>query len=185
MTSREFSFQPIQHSDFAMLSRWLATPHVSRWWVDDPALDAIERNYGGVIDRTEPCEVLIVHLDNEPIGLIQRYRFDDYPQYIEELTPIMQVPQHAYSIDYLLRSPEKLGKGLGAKMIRDFVVLIWELAPSPSSVIVPVNVANVASWRALERAGFDRVASGNLVPDNPIDEPAHYIYQMDRLYTKK
>ena len=176
----EFSFQPLQRSDFSMLSGWLATPHVSRWWADDPAEDAIESDYGGVIDGTEPCEVFIAYLDNAPVGLIQRYSFDEYPQYIEELAPIMQVPDHAYSIDYLLGPPLLLGKGFAVAMIQEFVAAIWRLESFPTSVIVPVNTANIASWRALERAGFYRVASGNLTPDNPIDDPAHYIYQVDK-----
>jgi aminoglycoside 6'-N-acetyltransferase len=176
----EFSFQTLKRSDFPILSRWLAMPHVARWWADDPALDAVESQYGGVMDRTEPCEVFIAHLDNDPIGLIQRYRFEDYPQYIKELAPIMPVPDHAYSTDYLIGPTEKLGKGLAAQMIRAFVDEVWKFDPTASCVVIPVNVANRASWRALERAGFHCVASGNLTPDHPIDDPAHYIYQVDR-----
>jgi aminoglycoside 6'-N-acetyltransferase len=41
---------------------------------------------------------------------------------------------------------------------------------------VPVSVANRASWRALERAGFHRAATGELTPDNPSDGRDHYIY---------
>jgi Acetyltransferase (GNAT) domain len=48
------------------------------------------------------------------------------------------------------------------------------------SVLVAVVAANVASWRALEKAGLKRVAEGPMPPDNPIDDPLHYIYRVDR-----
>ena len=47
-------------------------------------------------------------------------------------------------------------------------------------VIVPINVANVASQRLLERASFRVVARGLLAPDNPVDGPEHVIYRIDR-----
>jgi aminoglycoside 6'-N-acetyltransferase len=45
---------------------------------------------------------------------------------------------------------------------------------------VSVVAANVASWRALEKAGFRRVAAGELEPDNPVDDPQHYMLRIDR-----
>jgi aminoglycoside 6'-N-acetyltransferase len=43
-----------------------------------------------------------------------------------------------------------------------------------------VVAANVASWRALEKAGLKRVAEGPMPPDNPVDDALHYIYRADR-----
>ncbi|MFC0526646.1 hypothetical protein [Phytohabitans kaempferiae] len=40
---------------------------------------------------------------------------------------------------------------------------------------------NVASWRALEKAGFTRIGAGPIEPDNPADDPSHYVYRLDRL----
>ena len=73
-----------------------------------------------------------------------------------------------------------LGRGLGAEMIRAFINRLWRDDRSALCVIVPLNALNAASVRALERAGFARVASGDLSPDNPIDDPAHFIYRLDR-----
>ena len=47
-------------------------------------------------------------------------------------------------------------------------------------MLVAVVAANVASWRALEKAGLKRVAEGPMSPDNPIDDALHYIYRVDR-----
>jgi aminoglycoside 6'-N-acetyltransferase len=43
-----------------------------------------------------------------------------------------------------------------------------------------VNSANVASWRALTKAGFTLVTRGEMDPDNPTDERMHEVLQLDR-----
>ena len=47
-------------------------------------------------------------------------------------------------------------------------------------MLVSVVAANVASWRALEKAGLQRIAEGVMIPDNPADDPLHYVYRIDR-----
>lgn len=76
------TFLPIQRRDFPLLGSWLATPHVARWWDDDPALGAIEKDYGPCVDGTEPAEVFIACRDGEALGLIQRYKYKAYPAYL-------------------------------------------------------------------------------------------------------
>lgn len=115
-----------------------------------------------------------------PIGLIQRYTFADNPGYIEELAPLLAVPGTALSMDYFIGEPAALHRGLGSAMLRAALQSTWPAYPNAPAVIVPVVVANTASWRMLERIGFRRVASGLLTPDNPVDEPDHYVYQIDR-----
>ena len=65
-------------------------------------------------------------------------------------------------------------------MITALVEAGWSDIPAADTVVVPVATANTASWRALERAGFRRVAEGELEPDNPIDDRAHVVYRIDR-----
>ena len=96
-----------------------------------------------------------------------------YSEYLAELRTVCEVPPGAISIDYLIGEPDLRGHGLGAAMIAAFVAHAVE-------VIVPVAAGNVASWRALERAGFARIAEGELEPDNPRDRRDHYVYALSR-----
>lgn len=175
-----FTFRPLARSDFQLLSQWLAQPHVARWWDDDPDLEAIEADYGGCIDGTEPAEVFIALREGEPVGFVQRLWLNSYPQYLVELAAILSVPPSALSIDYLVGPPEALGHGWGRAMIRAFVRQLWQAYPDASALIVPVHADNIASWHALERVGFARAASGLLQPDNPADSKDHYVYRLDR-----
>ncbi len=175
-----FAFRPITRADFPMLSSWLREPHVARWWAADPSLESIEADYGGAIDGTDPSEVFIAHRAHAPIGLVQRYRIESYPPYIEELRPILTLPAHAASMDYLIGPPGALRRGLGAQMLREFVARIWLDDLLTPALVVPVHADNTASWRVLERIGFSRAASGELKPDNPADHRHHFIYRLDK-----
>jgi aminoglycoside 6'-N-acetyltransferase len=176
----QFEFTPIRRADFPLLCRWLSSPHVARWWDDDPSLDAIENDYGGCVDGTEPCEVFIASCEGAAVGLVQRYRLGAYPEYVAEMAAIVDVNADATAIDYLVGPARSLGQGIGTAMIAAFVARTWKDDPATPAVIVPVHVDNRASWRALERAGFTRIAEGELKPDNPIDSRSHYIYERCR-----
>jgi aminoglycoside 6'-N-acetyltransferase len=110
---------------------------------------------------------------------VQRCRLADYPEYLDELTPIVDVPANAMSIDYLIGEPDQLGRGVGPRMIASMIARTWRDHPAASCIIVPVVVANRASWRALEKAGLRRIGEGSIKPDNPIDDPLHYVYRID------
>ncbi|ANY10311.1 acetyltransferase [Pseudonocardia sp. HH130630-07] len=163
-----------------MLRAWLAEPHVHRWWFHDTGPGAVERDFGPAMRGEEPAEDLVVELGGEPVGLLQRCRWQDYPEYVAEVEPYVVLPPGAVTIDYLIGSPGLVGRGLGPRMIAGAVAGVWERYPDAPAVVVPVVAVNRASWRALEKAGFRRVATGDLAPDNPADPPLHVILRIDR-----
>jgi aminoglycoside 6'-N-acetyltransferase len=65
-------------------------------------------------------------------------------------------------------------------MIAAFLTECWRACPQAGHVIVPVAAGNRRSWRALEKAGFRRIAEGELEPDNPVDPPDHVVYLITR-----
>jgi aminoglycoside 6'-N-acetyltransferase len=176
----EFRFRRLTRDDFGLLGRWLAEPHVARWWNHDPRRAALETDFGPSIDGEEPAEDFVVELDGQPIGVIQSCRFADYPEYVVEIADVMTLPEGAYSIDYFVGEPDLVGRGIGTAAIRAFAERLWIAQPDATAIVVPVNSENVASWRALQRAGFRLVARGELKPDNPADDPMHEVFQLDR-----
>ena len=170
----------LSRADFAMLGRWLAGPHVARWWNHETTPEALERDFGPSVDGSDTAEIYIASIEGRDFGLVQRYTFEDNPGYIEELAPLVEAPGEALSIDYFVAEPDLLRRGLGAAMIRTLVYATWRDYPAAPCIVVPVSAANTASFRVLERVGFIRVAEGPLTPDNPVHGTAHFVYRIDR-----
>ncbi|MGH9132813.1 MAG: GNAT family N-acetyltransferase, partial [Ilumatobacteraceae bacterium] len=120
-----FTFRRLTRADFPMLAGWLAEPHVARWWNHEFSAEAVERDFGPTADGVEPSEDHLVLLDGQPIGLIQYSLYAAYPEYVDELTPLLPVPDHAVTIDYLIGDPALTGRGVGTAMIGCFVERIW------------------------------------------------------------
>lgn len=174
------TLRPLTRQDLPLLCSWLAEPLVRRWWHDDPSHAAVERTYGPCVDGTETCEVFVVEVDGAAVGIVQRYAIVADPEDAAALVELVEVPDGALSIDYLLGEPSARGHGVGPSAIAAFMALSWDDIPTADDVLVPVAAGNRASWRCLEKAGFTRVAEGPLAPDNPVDPPDHVVYRLRR-----
>ena len=174
------AFRPLRREDFGRLRTWLSDPVVARWWNHDVSPEAVERDFGPTVDGDDRTEMFVASLDARPVGFIQRYPIAAYAEYVEELGRVCDVPPGALSIDYLIGEPDARGHGVGSAMIRAFVAESWTAHPTARDVVVPVAAGNRASWRALEKAGFRRIAEGPMEPDNPIDPPDHVVYAIVR-----
>lgn len=173
-------FRPLTRGDLPQVCVWLAEPLVAHWWADDPSPAAVEAEYGPAIDGTDPTEVFVVTVAGRDAGMIQRHRWHDEPAYVTEVSPHLDIPDGAMSVDYLLGTEEARGGGTGTAMLGAFMELLWRDHPACPCVIVPVHAGNRASWRALERNGFTLVAECELEPDNPAHTRDHRVYRLDR-----
>ena len=166
--------------DLPLLARWLADPIVARWWNHDSTMEAVERDFGASVRGEEAGEDLVVSLDGRPVGLVQRSLIDDYPEDMAEFAALVEVPEGAVELDYLIGEPALRGRGLGSRMIAALVRDTWRCRPETPVILVAVVAANTVSWRALEKAGLRRIAEGPMTPENPADGALHYVYRVDR-----
>ncbi|MFC4949927.1 GNAT family N-acetyltransferase [Pseudonocardia sp. GCM10023141] len=174
------TFRNLTLADFPLLTGWLEQPHVARWWHHETAPEAVERDFGPAARGEEPAEDLLAFLDGRPLGLVQRCRLADYPDELAAFTAIAPVPGDTMIIDYLIGDPAQVGQGLGPQMIGAMIEEIFRDNPAVPTIMVAVVAANRASWRALEKAGMRRVGTGDMEPDNPVDDPEHHVYRIDR-----
>ena len=151
------SFHRLTADDLPRLHRWLHDPAVVAWWEgDDVSWPAVVRDYG----EDEVAEHWVASLDGAPLGWIQCYPAD-HPEALEETAlwaPHLPLETTA-GIDYLIGEPSARGRGLGAAMIRAFVGgVVFAQHPAWTHAAAGPFEANVASCKALARAGLRRVA---------------------------
>jgi aminoglycoside 6'-N-acetyltransferase len=181
MTLHSIVFRAVTPSDLPDLSRWLAEPHVERWWREPSELSAVAAKYLPCIDGRDPTEIFVIEVDGTPAGFIQRYLVADNPDWAGVLRGTGTAGwEAAFGIDYLIGDPALIGRGIGSAAIREFTAASFARYPETSSAVADVQQANVASWRALERAGFTRFWAGELVSDDPSDAGPSYLYRKPR-----
>ena len=168
-------FRPLDRGDFPLVAQWLAAPHVAAWWRQEHSLVAVEAEYGPVVDGLDPTEVAIVQDDDCPIGLIQRYRLTDYPEW-ERAIPGGVSPEDGVGIDYLIGDATRIGRGLGGQIIAAYVEDTWDRYKDVPAIVVAVQQDNRRSWRALEKSDFERIWAGMLDSDDPSDEGPSFVY---------
>jgi aminoglycoside 6'-N-acetyltransferase len=162
-------FRQLQRSDFPAVAAWFEQPHIERWWNESSDLDHIEAKYGPRVDGNDSTSMWIVEIDGIPAGLAQHYRHEDYPDHDEAVGV-----ESAVGIDYLL-AEDFTGRGLGPHVLAAFARLALDRTTGSHHCVAAPAQANRSSWRALERAGFQRLGACQ-----PPDEPIAWMYVIDR-----
>jgi RimJ/RimL family protein N-acetyltransferase len=167
----------MREDDLPLARRWLLMPHVRRWWNDDPDEDDYPEGtlaeWRTAIRGEDPTEISVIALDGRPIGIIQSYRVQDYPDYVAELGDL---PAPAVSIDLFIGEPELIGKGHGTALLRAFLPLAFERYALDYCVIGP-SKANAAAIRSYEKVGFRRLKEYR--EEDTIDPP-HVLLEIHR-----
>lgn len=152
------TFRPLEDGDLRLMHRWLNDPAVVEWWEgEDVSWPAVVRDYGP--GHGEPVEHWLALLDGEPLGWLQCYTASDQ---LEEETYYWRAHlslDETAGIDYLVGDARQRGRGIGSAMIRAFVRdVVFARHPEWTQAAAGPFEANVASWKALEKAGFTRRA---------------------------
>jgi aminoglycoside 6'-N-acetyltransferase len=169
------TFRPLHSSDLLQLSVWQTRPHVARWWRDraDPA--SIAAAYEPCLTGEDPTEVFVVEVDDEPSGLVQRYLMADHPDWVKAIGFA-----DAAGIDYYLGEERLVGRGIGTRVIGSFARDTFDRYRHVRLVVAAPQQANVASWRALEKAGFERMWAGLPDSEDPSDAGPAFVYGLLR-----
>jgi AacA4 family aminoglycoside N(6')-acetyltransferase len=139
-------------SDLPMLHDWLNRPHIIEWWGGEeerPTLNEVLEYYLPSALAQESVTPYIAMLGNEPIGYAQSYvalgSGDGWWE--EETDPGVR------GIDQSLANPTQLNKGLGTKLVRALVDLLFS-DPSVTKIQTDPAPSNLRAIRCYEKAGF-------------------------------
>lgn len=156
------TFRKLQVNDFPILLKWLNQPHVKQWWDGDISWTK-ERVAQKYMPYTEGVKVLkgikkpiyafIIEVDTTAIGYIQYYNKRDFPP--EQGYYIDDLPESLAGLDVYIGEPAALGKGLGVKILKQF--LQEEVFIRFSQCSVDPDTANQKAITIYERAGFKNI----------------------------
>jgi len=167
------TIRPLRADDIEPLLDWLAAPHVKAWWgTEDPQTSRLK--YEERLAAEAPTKVFIIQVDHKPAGMIQCYQHCDYPDCDKEIAI-----DNAIGIDYLIASPDLTNKGVGTQAIKMMARMALTLFPQLHTVVASPHKDNIASCRALEKAGFTFVREAKLASAFPA-EGTSCIYEKRR-----
>jgi len=152
-------FRPIAESDVPQLQAWLEREHVSLWWRDEHAEHHLD-----------PTEHYIIELEGEPVGMIQTYLVDNYPEW----KAVVGMEPDLAGVDLFIGEENAVGRGLGPQVISQFAREVVFARTETAAVVATVEEENRRSWRAFEKAGFRHVR------DVEEDGLPHRLMRLDR-----
>ena len=154
------AFRPLTEADLEPLTDWLNVPHVAQWWSEPPAdsgvrpspvtLEQTVAEYGPDLEAGGPGHEFVIVIDATPAGMIQWYRLADYPEYA---AAIGEEAGDAAGVDVLIADPTLVGRGLGSRVIAQFVTEVLFATSGVDRVVAGPAVGNARSIGAFSRAG--------------------------------
>lgn len=146
MAEHTMTLRPIQQTDLPLFRRWLALPHVAKWYTEpEDWLYELEHRE----DEFHWLHHFIVECDGVSFGFGQFYEYRLSGETWHGSLPL----EGAYSIDYLIGETEYLNKGFGKKIVLELIRRIRQQAGA-TRVLVQPEQENAASCHTLLSAGF-------------------------------
>ncbi len=155
--------------DVELVAAWLREPHVQQWWKDPTAPDKVEEEHRTRVAGEDLTEMFIIGWNGRDIGIVERYRLDDHPDWARAIAGSGQAFQHGAGIDYAIGVPDLIGRGIGSTVIAAFSAELFAAYTDVEVIVVMPQAANRASCRVLEKAGYEHVWTGMLDSDDPSD----------------
>jgi len=138
-----YEFRPMTDDDLPLVRRWLAEPHVARWWGrPDEQFDLIGA------DLNKPTmDQFIVGCERRPFGYLQCYDLDAW-----DGAGLGPHPVGTRGIDQFIGEIDMLDRGHGSAFIRSFIDRL--LKGGTPRIVTDPDPANARAIRAYEKAGF-------------------------------
>ncbi len=143
--------RPLVREDFPGIVAWQSMPHVSRWWNDEArTVRDIEKHYGAALDGTDPTRLWVVAVNGRPCGFLQDYLIGDHPEFA-----LLTAKPEAVGFDYLIGDPNLVGKGVGTRVLWEFLTnQVRSAYPDAPTFFAAPDNRNIGSRRMLAKLGF-------------------------------
>ena len=144
-------FRPVTMADLPMLQGWMEQPHWRQWWGEPKDECAMIRDMIEGRDTTRP---FIFTLDGRDAGYIQVWTVADqlFEPWLTDAPWMTSLPDGAVGVDLSVGDAGDLGKGLGSRVLIEFVAMLR--AEGKREIFIDPAPDNARAIRAYEKAGF-------------------------------
>ncbi|MCB9799076.1 GNAT family N-acetyltransferase [Candidatus Nomurabacteria bacterium] len=152
LSGENISFRPLSIKDLPRLHKWLLSAHVSKWYDNGrQTFEEIQKKYTPRINGDEPTSCFQILYKDIPIGQIQMYKINDYPDYKQSLS----ISENAAGIDLFIGEKKYQHRGLGKHIISKFLHdYVFNQLDVECCVIGP-EPNNIAAIKAYQKVGFE------------------------------
>jgi [ribosomal protein S5]-alanine N-acetyltransferase len=161
-----FILRPWQLADLPQLVKNANDPDIARWMTDTfphpYTLAAGEAFLNRVVVKDGPASVMAIEIDGEPCGSIGIF-------------PLQDIFRRNAELGYWLK-PEYSGRGIMTAAIRRMVDHAFDHFPELDRIFARPFGSNIASQRALDKAGFLLEAKfhGTIVKNGKVEDELVY-----------
>lgn len=144
-------------SEYALMARWLNTPHVREWWDPDQAdatVDTVRATYGPSADPQSEGVTAFIEDGGRAVGFVQFYPWSLEREYCAQVG--IEVEPGAWAFDVFIGEPDAIGTGVATRAL-ELVCrhLIGERGAS--AVVIVTETTNVRAQHVYEKLGFVKV----------------------------
>jgi RimJ/RimL family protein N-acetyltransferase len=171
--STSIHFRPLRVFDLPLMVKWLNTDLVRDWYSKkEYTYEEAVRHYAPYIQGSKPTKAFLILSDKRPIGYIQTYTINDYPDYQEKI----QIDERAAGLDLFIGEPDFIHRGLGSTILQQFLREVVFGQSDAISCIVGPEPRNTTAIRAYEKAGFTHLKT--IETDDEAE--AEYLMRIER-----
>lgn len=148
------NFRRLQKNDLKYMHKWLNHGLVAKWYSKKQlTMEEVVEKYLPYINNEKPTQAYLILYDDNPVGYIQTYKIEDYPEYLK----VIDIEENASGIDLFIGEEKYINRGLGKYIISKFLEeIVFNFFDSESCILGP-EPGNIAAIKTYEKVGFKHV----------------------------
>lgn len=168
----KISYRNITLDDCEVIRSWIKSNKYARhWYYKDkiPRLSTLKNKIENKLKQPK-TKVNIILVDDVAIGYIQSYPVDGCGNWTKQV----KVAENMVSIDYFIGDLNYIHKGLGAKIILEYIEQIIK-KENYSMVLISPDPENIVNCRCVEKCGFKYIKTVGIPYNSSKEKEAVYI----------